>query len=60
MANQRWIALGRDSGSLSRLAGRLSALVSSSSSSSSSGESSNEEDDGEGTDENYAISRTQN
>jgi hypothetical protein len=26
----------------------------------SSGESSNEEDDGEGTDENYAISRTQN
>ena len=59
MTDQRWITLGKGSGSLSRLAGRLSALVSSSSSSSSSGESSNE-DDGEGTEEKYPISRTQN
>lgn len=59
MTDQRWMTLGKGSGSLSRLAGRLSALVSSSSSSSSSGESSNE-DDGEGSDEKYAISRTQN
>lgn len=59
MTDQRWITLGKGSGSLSRLAGRLSALVSSSSSSSSSGASSNEDDD-EGTDEKYAINRTQN
>lgn len=61
MTDQRWMTLGKGSGSLSRLAGRLSALVSSSSSScsSGSGESSNE-DDGEGTDDKYAISRTQN
>jgi len=49
----------KGSGSLSRLAGRLSALVSSSSSSSSSGESSNE-DDGEGIDEKCEVSSTQN
>lgn len=59
MTDRRWITLEKGSGSLSRLAGRLSALVSSSSSSSSSGESSNE-DDGEGTDEKCGGSSTQN
>jgi len=57
-SDQRWMALGKGSGSLSRLAGRLSALVSSSSSSSSSGDSSNEDD--EDADEKCAINRTQN
>jgi hypothetical protein len=52
------MTLGKGSGSLSRLAGRLSALVSSSSSSSSSDDSSNEDD--EETDEKCAINRTQN
>jgi len=59
MTDRRWITLEKGSGSYSRLAGRLSALVSSSSSSSSSGESSNE-DDGEGTDEKCEVSSTQN
>lgn len=58
LSDQRWMALGKGSGSLSRLAGRLSALVSSSSSSSSSDDSSNEDD--EETDEKCAINRTQN
>ncbi|XP_069687909.1 probable Na(+)/H(+) antiporter nhx-9 isoform X3 [Periplaneta americana] len=59
ISDQRWLALGKGSGSLSRLAGRLSALASSSSSSSSSGDSSNE-DDYEDDDEKRAINRTQN
>lgn len=58
LSDQRWMALGKGSGSLSRLAGRLSALVSSSSSSSSSDDSSNEDD--EETDEKCAINRIQN
>ncbi|PSN37431.1 hypothetical protein C0J52_19028 [Blattella germanica] len=62
--DQRWMALGKGSGSLSRLAGRLSALASSSSSSSSSSESSNEEEEEEDEeedddDEKRAINRTQ-
>lgn len=58
MSDQRWMALRKGSASLSRLAGRLSALVSSSSSSSSSDDSSNEDD--EEVDEKCAINRTQN
>ena len=59
LSDQRWLALGKGSGSLSRLADRLSALASSSSSSSSSAESSNEEEDDDDDDEKRAINRTQ-